>query len=73
MTVSDHESLYPGLGSVWSAPETWSEWWEHNNMFSLDYSAILGQNIVLEARGGIWRGDTEDRPQNPTGEPLVGD
>jgi hypothetical protein len=72
LTVNDNEGLYPGLGDVWSAPTTWSEWWEHNTMFALDYSAILGQNTVLEARGGIWRGDTEDRPQNPTGEPLVG-
>jgi len=57
LTVNDHEELYPGLGSVWSAPSTWTEWWAHNKMLALDYSAILGQNTVLEARGGVWRGD----------------
>ncbi len=73
LTVNDHEELYPGLGDVWSAPTTWTEWWAHNKMFALDYSAILGQNTVLEVRGGIWRGDEADRAQHPTGEPLVGD
>jgi len=72
LTVNDHEELDPWVGNVWSAPSTWTEWWAHNKMLALDYSAILGQNTVLEARGGVWRGDEADRAQNPTGEPLVG-
>jgi hypothetical protein len=73
LTVNDHEELYPWVGNVWNEPTTWTEWWAHNNMFALDYTAILGQNTVLEVRGGIWRGDEADRAQDPTGEPLVGD
>jgi hypothetical protein len=72
LTLNDHEGLFPSLGDVWSEPTTWGENWSQNNMIALDYSAILGQNTVLEVRGGLWRGDEEWRPQNPSDEPLVG-
>jgi len=42
-------------------------------MVALDYSAILGQNTVLEARLGAWRGDNEYRSQYPSGEPSLTD
>jgi len=73
LTLNDHAGLSPSLGSVWAAPSTWSETWWNDNMMALDYSAILGQNTVLEARGGLWRGDEEWRPQNPSDEPYLVD
>ena len=73
LTVNDHEELDPWLGNIWAEPSTWTEWWAHNKMFALDYSAILGRNTVLEVRGGVWRGDEADRAQNPIDEPHVRD
>jgi hypothetical protein len=73
LTVNDHEDLSPSLGSVYADPSTWNEWWWNDKMMALDYSAILGQNTVLEARGGIWRGDEEYRAQNPSDEPYFVD
>jgi len=73
LTVNDHEYLAPGLGSVWSAPSTWQETYGHDNMFALDYSGILGQNTVLEVRGGVWRGEEDQRGQVATDEPHVAD
>jgi len=73
LTVNDHEDLFPSRGSVWSAPSTWQETYGHDNMFALDYSGILGQNTVLEVRGGVWRGEEDQRGQVPTDEPHVAD
>jgi hypothetical protein len=73
LTVNDHEELDPWLGNVWWEPSTWDEWWAHNKMLALDYSGILGQNTVLEVRGGFWRGDEANRAQNPTDEDFVAD
>ena len=56
-----------------SEPSSWSENWNHHKMVALDYSAVLGQSTVLEARGGIWRGDNEYRSQYPSGEPTFVD
>jgi hypothetical protein len=73
LTVNDHEELDPWLGNIWWETTAWTEWWAHNKMLALDYSAILGRNTILEARGGLWRGDEADRAQNPVDEPHVRD
>ncbi len=70
LTFNDHTGLNPSLGSVYDELSTWQESWWNDNMMALDYSAILGQNTVLEARGGLWRGDEEWRPQHPSDEPY---
>ena len=43
------------MGDVYSEPTTWGEDKENTNMFSLDYSAVLGDKTFLEARAGGWR------------------
>ncbi len=73
VTGSHQEYLGPSAGDVIHEPSAWSENWNHHQMVALDYSAILGQNTVLEARGGIWRGDNEYRSQYPSGEPTFVD
>ncbi len=69
LTYNDHEILDPYGGSVWAEPTVWKEFWQSNETFALDYSAILGQNTVLEVRYGVWRGAEEERAQIPTDEP----
>lgn len=73
MTLNDHEYLGPNTGSIYAEPTTWQEWWENHKMIAVDYSAILGENTVLEARAGYWKGDTENRPQYPSDEPYFTD
>jgi hypothetical protein len=73
LTLNDHEGLWPSMGSVYAEPSTWQETWSRDKMMALDYSAILGQGTVLEVRGGVWRGDEEWRPQNPSDEPYMVD
>ncbi len=73
LTASSHEYIGPSSGDIFSEPSQWSENWSHDKMAALDYSAILGQNTVLEARAGFWRGDNEYRSQYPTGEPTYVD
>ena len=73
VTASLHEYLGPSAGDIFSEPSAWSENWNEDRMLALDYSAILGQNTVLEARAGTWRGDNEYRSQYPSGEPFFVD
>ncbi len=73
LTINDHDYLGPNTGSIFAEPTTWQEWYEEHKMFALDYSAILGANTVLEVRGGIWRGETKNRPQYPSTEPYFAD
>ena len=70
---SSYEYLGPSAGDIFSEPSQWGEYWDHNKMVGVDYSAILGEKTVLEARGGLLRTDNEYRSQNPTGEPTFVD
>jgi len=68
LLVNDHEYLGPEAGWVDAEPSYWGENWNHDKMVALDYSAILGPNTVLEARGGVLRSDNAWRSQYPSGE-----
>jgi hypothetical protein len=65
LTYNNHERLEPwgNSESVWAAPTTWTEYWQLNESFGLDYSGILGQNTVLEARYGTFTMTEEYRAQ----------
>jgi len=71
LTVNDHQRLEPYGGSVWAEPTTWKEFSVDTQSFALDYTGILGQNTVLEARWGSLRSYEEERAQNPTDLPHV--
>ena len=73
LTYNGREYLGPYTGSIYSEPTTWQEYYSSHDMVALDYSAILGPNTVLEARGGVWRGDNAQRPQYASDEPLFTD
>ena len=63
LTYNNHERLQPYGGSIWAEPSTWTEYWQLNESFGLDYSGILGQNTVLEARYGTFTMTEEYRAQ----------
>jgi len=63
LTYNNHERNTPYGGSVWEEPSTWTEYWQLNESFGLDYSGILGQNTVLEARYGTFTMTEEYRAQ----------
>ena len=68
LRVGDHDYVGPSVGDVYSEPTNWGEDQEHTKMFSLDYSAVLGDNTFLEARAGGWRTDYTWGPQVPSDE-----
>jgi len=65
LVFNDHENLEVYGESVWREPSTWKEYWRHNQQFALDYSGILGQNTVLEARYGEFDTEEDERAQDP--------
>ena len=69
LTYNDHERLEPDGGSVWAEPTTWTEFTVDTQSYALDYSGILGQNTILEARYGDLESHEEVRAQTPTDEP----
>ena len=71
--ASNYSYLGPSAGDIFSEPSQWSENESNNKMVGVDYTAILGANTVLEARGGLLRTDSEYRSQYPTGEPTFVD
>jgi len=68
MRLGDHDYVSPSVGDVYSEPTNWGEGKQHTRMFSLDYSAVLGDTALLEARAGGWRTDYSQGPQVPTDE-----
>jgi len=65
LTYNNHDRLEPYGHNVWTAPTAWKEYWQLNESFGLDYSGILGQNTVLEARYGNFTMTEEERAQDP--------
>jgi len=68
LLINDHDYLGPSAGWINAEPSYWDESWDHNTMIALDYTAVLGENTLLEARGGIMRNDHAYRSQYPNGE-----
>jgi hypothetical protein len=68
LTFNDHDRLEPAGGSVWAEPTTWTEFTVDTQSFALDYSGLLGQNTILEARYGELESHEEVRAQTPTDE-----
>ena len=71
--ASSYKYLGPEAGDIFSEPSQWSENATHNKMVGVDYTAVLGPNTVLEARGGLLRTDNTYQSQYPTGEPTFVD
>ncbi len=71
--ASSYKYLGPEAGDIFSEPSQWSENATHNKMVGVDYTAVLGPNTVLEARGGLLRTDNTFQSQYPTGEPTFVD
>jgi len=73
LTINSRDYLGPSIGDIFSEPTTWQESFNKHLMIALDYTAILGEKTVLEARGGVWDGDNGLQPQYPTDEPQFVD